>query len=848
MENSSKKHLYEIVESVFIGLFTFGVLILLFKIKRFAPFGNNSLACTDANYQYLDFFSYLKDVFSGTNEIDYSFSIGIGQTGIAVFSYYLASPFHLLLLLFDKENMNSFFDIAVALKLSTAAITMSVFLRKRFEEKIHSIFLLLLSMSYALMQYSIAQASNIMWLDGVYMLPLILLGVWYLVRERKTVLLSLSVAVAIYFNWYSAGINCLFTAVWFLFEVLVENIAQKKTWKQNRRLILLYLWSMILGVLLSMSLFWPTILALRGGKGTFDWWIIFRSIIRGNPLSVVWNYSLGAVSSSREVSLYCGSFVLLGCFGIFGLRSIEKEKKWLCGLLLGVSVSIFYLQPLFAVFSLLKSADSYWYRYSYVSIFVLIFLAGLFFSDWANDGCRVKTVRISIEYAVILCVLNFVMKARDAQLILYSSLFAIGIGLLIELCKKTSGGTNLLVKILIVGTVTIELTVNAALLMDQYKITDVDSYKTYVTENEHLVTYITDQDSTSYRVSNTLTRNTVGQNITAIYNEAMHYNYWGIPSYTSAPDNLQMALLERLGYRMEATWITVSNTSILPSDSLLGVKYILSPYEIKGYEKMDGISGAGKNIYMNPYALPMAFLYEKSNGDGKTQYANTFEYVNGLYSRLVGHPVNIYSPAKVEKIYHDNTSVEYVIENVEEHQSLYGNLPWNWPMNGTISINEDTFQGYAQWLSPSVFYIPVINGTAHLTFMADDITGIKDEQFYLLNLDEMEKVSHQIQENKVEDVEFENGFIRCSVLNEMENGMLYLSVPYNKGWVITNNGKVVEPYLFAGDLISIPMQEGKNEVILHYHVPGMQTGRMLSLLGVIFLMITQIWRKKYDKG
>lgn len=65
------------------------------------------------------------------------------------------------------------------------------------------------------MEYNMDQASNIMWLDGVYMLPLILLGVSKLVRENKKAFLMGAAGIALLLNWYAAAIDFLFSAIWF---------------------------------------------------------------------------------------------------------------------------------------------------------------------------------------------------------------------------------------------------------------------------------------------------------------------------------------------------------------------------------------------------------------------------------------------------------------------------------------------------------------------------------------------------------------------------------------------------------------------------------------------------------
>lgn len=113
-----------------------GIMTVLYGLKGYAPFGEISLACSDANIQYLDFYSYLKDVLAGENRIIYSFGKVLGGTNIAVFSYYLSSPFSLLVAFFDKMQLHTFFDLIVLLKLAVSAAAFSVFLNGRFEKRL----------------------------------------------------------------------------------------------------------------------------------------------------------------------------------------------------------------------------------------------------------------------------------------------------------------------------------------------------------------------------------------------------------------------------------------------------------------------------------------------------------------------------------------------------------------------------------------------------------------------------------------------------------------------------------------------------------------------------------------
>ena len=189
---------------------TFLLMLILFWHYGYAPFGGNSMASHDANVQYLDFYSYFKDVVSGKNNITYTFSKTLGGNNIGVFSYYLTSPFMLLCVFFKKTQLHAFFDVLVMLKLSTASFTFCWFLTGRFHKhfsagntSIKNFSMVILSVSYGLCQYSIAQSCNLMWLDGVYMLPLILLGVYHMVCEKTAWKLAVPVTLSILFNWYT---------------------------------------------------------------------------------------------------------------------------------------------------------------------------------------------------------------------------------------------------------------------------------------------------------------------------------------------------------------------------------------------------------------------------------------------------------------------------------------------------------------------------------------------------------------------------------------------------------------------------------------------------------------------
>lgn len=421
---------------------SFGIVVLLiwifFYFASYAPFGNNSTAWNDADIQYLDFFAYFKDVLSGRNEIGYTFSKELGGTNIGTYSYYLASPLNWLVILFPKTQLHTFFNLLVSLKLGLSAAFCAFFIKNRFSEKLRSHYIVSLSIGYALMQYNITQASNIMWLDGVYMLPLILLGVYYLVNKDNIYFLSITVGLAIIFNWYSAGIDCLFAIVWFLFELFFtdeERVDRKKMVKAYSKKLIRFGIAMILGLMLSAVLFLPTISAMRdSGEGTFDLSIIRNEFI-GDVVSTVQNYTLGATSSYGSVALFCGCFALISCICFFFSKKEHARKKFVGGCMLAFSISIYYWKPFVVLFSLLKSVESYWYRYSYVSIFAIIFFAACFLEK-ADRGEEKEFLHLPVKCALgfigILLILNYVHPVWEKKYVYVTSAFFMIIAFLLE--------------------------------------------------------------------------------------------------------------------------------------------------------------------------------------------------------------------------------------------------------------------------------------------------------------------------------------------------------------------------------------------------------------------------------
>ncbi len=81
--------LFFIISSFLVPFVLLGSLLASFGIY---PFGDLTLLVSDMNNQYIQYFSYLYDVYTQGNSLLYSWQAGMGLNFTGIFAYYLASP------------------------------------------------------------------------------------------------------------------------------------------------------------------------------------------------------------------------------------------------------------------------------------------------------------------------------------------------------------------------------------------------------------------------------------------------------------------------------------------------------------------------------------------------------------------------------------------------------------------------------------------------------------------------------------------------------------------------------------------------------------------------------------
>ena len=194
------------------------MLLVLMFITSVAPFGEYTLLYSDMYHQYFPFFKEFREALRSGESLLWNWSAGVGMDYLGLISYYLASPLNLLSVLVPDGFVLDYFTLLTPIKLSLASGFFAIMLKKLYGRD--DLSLVLFGSFYGLCAWGLGYQWNIMWVDGFAMLPLVVLGTVLLLRDKKYILYTLSLALAVVANYYVGFFICIFVLLlFFCYEV-----------------------------------------------------------------------------------------------------------------------------------------------------------------------------------------------------------------------------------------------------------------------------------------------------------------------------------------------------------------------------------------------------------------------------------------------------------------------------------------------------------------------------------------------------------------------------------------------------------------------------------------------------
>lgn len=838
-------------------------VLLAMLYTGITPFGNHTFLIMDMNIQYVDFFTYLRRGLLEDGSLLYSFTKSLGGNTLALLSYYLSSPLNFLCVFFSPEQMPLFISLLTVLKVALCGATALLFIRRRFPA-LPAAVQYTMAFSYALMQYNIAQASNIMWLDGVILLPLVLYGVYRVVTTGRVAWYSIALALAIVCNWYTAYMICIMVVLYFCLELLAANEFRfLNKWRLYFKKLLRMAGASLFAVCLSAFWFLPTVYALRQGKGgiepemfRFQFKFSFLEVFRG----------LFTANGKENIpALFCGALAILLCLVFFFHKKISVREKLVSGGILGFLLFACCFIPLDSAMSGMRMVYSYFFRYAFLIGFMIIYLACRCFS--ASGGMQRRLFLPCEAGCVALGLVLETTKAFPRTWALYLS-FAFLLGIALLLLKAFDPGCSKQTKkrlIQLCCCITVlDLAANACLSFNTaYSHTKEDAYQEYATNMRAVVDAVEHYDSSDYRMEKLFSRVKQYDMLPEFNNEAMAYGYRGLTHYSSSFDNSVTQFLIDLGYCKDGEITTCYQNPILLSDSLLAIKYVVGAEKPNGFQKVEGISlSDGNAVYENPYALPFGYRTDAQALAPLTRdEKNPFDYQNTLLSALLGREVACFKQIPAADA--DVHVVEQMDKNGDvksEKEALWSvTVPNDDPVYAYIAshsqgscalyIDNQFTRPYFSWFSYGVFDLAEqAGGETHTVSIRGDFQiDNLDFHAYYLDMELFEQVIQELRAQAFQPSKMADGAL-SGTYEAAQDGYLLLSIPYDQGWSIRVNGKKADAAPALEACMAIPVTQGSNQIELHFLPPMLIPGIAISCLAALALGTACLYRQKKRKN
>lgn len=770
-------------------LITAAMLLVIFYKAGIYPFGEKSLLIWDLRWQYIQFFSWFKQVLTGRGDLFYSFNAGMGSNMIGLYAYYLASPLNLLILFFD--DIQIFVLVLTILKLALAASASAFFIRNRFPV-VDNVWTIVLATCYGMMSYGISQKCNLMWLDALIMLPLICIGVYRFVTQKKKNYLFAAVLVMIICNWYMAYMCCLFSVLYFFFELFCAG--EKKKYVVS---IVQYGVTMLLAVMGSMVLFVPTAMNLLQGKGiesttdyTPGFHIGIKTLIKGLLPGVWMQKSFG--TESRGIMLFCGTFVLFCVVAYFLSKRNLKEKVLSAVLMIFLVVSATFI-PLENVWNGFRKANSYYCRFSFIIVFFIIYLAAAYLEKGAK----------------------FIHKKWFKSVV----------------CVWVS----------------VELLFNGYSIVKSFAPVEGHKYSEYDEQQQERFNSLEGSDDDFYRTEQaSVAGEDKGANYLGVFNEGLQFGYHSFATYTSTINSALTELYHKCGYHDYYKFMQY-NEPLLLTDSLWGIKYIISDHDIEGCKKdIDAGVINDKSVYLNPYALNLGYRVQDADIEN-IEAENAFEYQNMLLSTLLGENIQCFKKVDSQKTVLEDGD-EFQIKVPEQEHILYGYIDHviKNAAQTVIFINGKARTTYSRVTSYKTFQIddPEQSDIATVTLKGnipnkDELEGV----FYYLDMREFRAAIEKLKTEMFQIEDYTEGSVTGTYTATEDNEKLMLTIPYDKGWRIECNGKTVTADADRTFTV-LTMNKGENKITMKYISPGFREGAIISLLAILLFVIWQRAEKK----
>lgn len=837
---------------------TFLLLIICILTKVY-PFGNNTLAIWDCKGQYIDFLSYFKTIFTDTNDFFYTFSKNIGGDMVGLSAYYLLSPLNLILLLFPNQYLPVALFLIILVKIGLCGLTFNCFINNIniFDWKS-----LIFSTSYALIGYNMAYFWDIMWIDGVILLPLIALGINLILKSNKPHLYVISLLGALVTNYYIGFMLCIFSAIYFVYSLFI-SVNNINKFKLYIRKILTYTLSSLISVGLSSFILIPTFMTLQGGKASFS---ISALEFRKN-YSFFDLFTKFYTKSMTEYQLmyglpniFCGVLItILVILYLFNSKILLREKIFSVGFIF-ILIMSFYINTFNLIWHGFNPPSWFPYRYSFMFSFLLIYIAYRSFLK-LKDGTKNNHIIYCAIMFIALSVMTFrhtydFVNIKSAYL---DTFLMLCLCLLLYLFRNNNRRNNaFIIAIALIQIGNLSLNSFYSIRELQNSCAKMDEYSTYIQETKSVIDRIKLDDSSFYRLE---------KNFYRTKNDPMQFNYNGLSHFSSSEKTFVKSFLGKMGFRNNGSWAYYNYGSTVSVDCLLGVKYLLCKEDVnKQYKNL--FTQNDITAKENPYALPLGFAVSNKVLGVDFGTTDLFKIQNDIFNSMTDNNFSsIFSSAKLmetnlenltkttltsstkyEKIYPScNASISYKIK-VNNENALYTYINAPQVQNAEIFINNSSLGKYFDIYRWDIVSLGSFKTGDVVTFkiqVNDNSLEMNDPLFYYENLNILKQNYDKLSSQPCNLQKISSSHLKGKIAIKSDNQYLMCTIPYEKDWKVTIDNKEIRPIKVFDTFMATPISKGEHNIEFKYVPSGLYLGISISIFSIIISLIYLALHRKY---
>ncbi len=833
------------------------------------PFGNESVMIVDMHHQYAPMLSELREMILHGGNVLYTFKTGIGANFLSLFAYYLASPFNLLLVLFPQNLLTEGILVITLLKNALAAAFFAACVQYLFRRR--DLSAVILSLGYSLSMYMIAYSWNIMWLDGVMMLPLVVLGFERMQRQGRYGLYVLSLAYTLFTNYYIGFMVCVFMVLYYLTFALRKHRSAKEGWRGFLRFAI----GSAVGGGLAMVLLVPVFFALRytsaAGEAMPEMDSNFRLFkIFGQLLFGV----TPTIRSGNLPNIYCGLLPVLLLPIFFTLKTIPFRRRLAFGGLVTVVALSFTVNIFDLVWHGLHTPNDLPYRFSFVFVFVLLLIACMVLPHLHKITLR--QVGGSLVAAAGYIAVYEMMMAENAQVFVpvYASLLLLGIYAAVLLLTSRRKIRMRTAYALLALVMTVEMTLHGSLALDTLNKNEYFTDHTGYVDNEAA--------QAAGTAMNTLQEKADAESAGAFYRaellprrtivDTALFHYRGLTSFSSSNYYQTTRLLGALGYACNGVNSYMYNSFVPAVDSLLSIRYLALDEDAGNYAQLEkiGESQTGSttyHLYRNNLALPIAYRVSSGIGQFAVKEYDPYGTQDALLSAMTGNQQPVYTCLPVSVA----MGSEMIASAYDSRISINGEEETAWftatvTDEGPYSIYVDCMAADEGSISVSVpdtdvpaSYTPamdepyIINlGVLPAGTVIDVSITVKSAvsgNIYIAKQDNalLEQKITSLADEGLEVTDFSASAI-TGKMNVLENGTVFTSIPYDAGWTVTVDGKEVSTYPVGnlnedgsqGAFLCFDVGVGQHDITLRFVPAGLLPGAALTAISLIAFILLLI--------